>query len=190
MWMLTLAYSLGDQCKMRCIDPSTWGNDQEFGNLPKWFIYTGSNLMFASYIACCAVGPLADPCREYSPLIGGVVANVLQGLAGKLSLFVMFGIVSMCNLLGCFWIYMASLCRTDDNSTAEGDPNYCHPLLWNSAYFITNGFWIVMLATFISIGARIHKFFRGAEGDVQTLGNVKLPRHRRGRGKQRGRGIV
>ncbi len=201
IWMISIGVGLGPQCKMRCIDPSSWGDESARGNLPKWFVYTGGVITTAGYFACCTVGPLPMGLRAYSPLIGGSIADVMSGLFGKLALFVLFGVISLCNLIGCFWLYMAALSRTPDNSAEEGDPNYCHPMLWNSAYIITNGFWIMTIATAISIGAAIHKFFRGDDAvcEVKTIegkgkggkggSSIRLPRRRRGRGRGRRRGV-
>ncbi len=198
IWMLSVGKGLGSQCKMRAIDVSSWGDDTKLGNLPNWFVYTGSIILISGYIACCSVGPIPVGMREYSPVLGGTIAAVMSGLFGKLILFVLFGMVSLCNLIGCFWIYMASLARTPDNSSEEGDPNYCHPVVWNSAFFITNAFWVITIAMAISIGATVHKFFRGDdEGcEMRTIGGergrggkgaVRMPRRRRGRGRGRGR---
>ena len=182
-------------CKMKAIDASTWGKDSEFGNLIKWMNYMGTIHVVSGCVGCLALGPLSVGMRESCPCIGNVCFAVMTGLFGKLLLFFMFCLAFFSNLLGYFWLYMASLARNDSNSQVQGDLNYCAPEVWYLARICVNGFWFFAIVIIIKVGATAHKFFRQNEAmlDVIELGvnpdtgekdSIVLPKRRVGHERQ------
>lgn len=129
-------------------------------------------------ISCCTCGVFPICLRTWSPAMGGALAEMMRGVCGKALACCFFSVLIVCNFLGWLWLYLASLSRTDANSSEEGDPNYCPPAVWNTAYFIVNAFWCVLLFVFLRVGAKVYMFFRG--DDDQDLRGVEEGRRERG----------
>ena len=126
--------------------------------------------------ANCTIGAFPTVLRTCCPGVGGACADILAGLCGKLVLFVIYLITLLCNLLGFFWIYFAEMARTPQNSSQEGDPNYCAPEVWITANFIVNGFWVVSAIGLLMVFAQVFRFFRSAESLHQPVVLGKPPR--------------
>ncbi len=142
--MVVMAEALGDKCKMRAIDSSTFDHEGERGNLPKWFRYTGAVVLTSGLFACCMRGGCPMMPKRCSPC-GCSCANVMTSVVGKLLLTIFIGMISLCTLIGCFWLCIAHVARTPHNSTEEGDENYCHPVLWNSGWFFLGTLFLAIL---------------------------------------------
>jgi len=158
--MLGLGKTMGDKCKMRCIDISNYDDESAPGNIPKWFILTGTVFMIWGGIGCCTVGPFPECLREFS-FVTMVFADLIGGLFGKILFMVGWVAVSICNLIGFFWYWMAATARYPENSREEGDPNYCDPIMWNTMWLIIHGFGGATAFLCVTVGAGIHKFIRG-----------------------------
>ena len=162
MTMLITNNQLGDECKMEAIDKSSYYDDAKPGNLPKWFDYTGTLFVFTGVWALMACGLAPLLCRYKCRRCGGNVwANILESTCSYIILA--FGVIIsiIMNLIGSFWIYAAKLSRTAATSAEPGDVNYCHPVVWNMAIFITNFFWVLLILGGISGLARVHHYLRG-----------------------------
>ena len=160
--MLITNSQLGDKCKMEAIDKSSYYDDAEPGNLPKWFNYTGTLFVLTGVWTLIAFGLAPLLCRYKCRRCGGNLwANILESTCSYIILA--FGIIisMIMNLIGSFWIYAAKLSRTAATSAEPGDVNYCHPVVWNMAIFITNFFWVLLILGGISGLARVHHYLRG-----------------------------
>jgi hypothetical protein len=153
--MLILGHTRGDKCKMRAIDVSSWADPKIDGNLIKWFKYTGALFLIAGCWANCTIG--ACPC------------HILEGIFGKIVLFLMYLITLLCNLLGFFWLFMASKARNPENSSNKMDINYCAPEIWITANVVVNIFWIVSGFGVLVVCAQLHRFFRSEEARRQPV---------------------
>lgn len=69
--MILLGALLGDQCKIQAIDSSTMNDPDAKGNLPKWFIYTGTIFVMGSSLACGVIGIIPLCLRSVSKSFGG-----------------------------------------------------------------------------------------------------------------------
>ena len=118
--MLILAATRGNRCKMYAINFSSWGNNDIDGNLVKWFKYTGTLLLISGIFANLTIGVGPAILKTCCPGVGGAIANICVGVCGKMVLFTMYLITLLCNLLGQFWLSMASRARKPDNSDLEG----------------------------------------------------------------------
>ena len=170
--MLILAATRGHKCKMQAIDVSSWNNSDIDGNLIKWFKYTGTLLLLVGLLANFTIGACPATLRTCCPGIGGAISDLMVGVCGKMILFLMYLITLLCNLLGYFWLYMANLARTPNNSS-EGAVNYCAPEIWYTAYTVVNTFWVLSAIGALMVCAQIHRFFRSEEARRQPviLGN-------------------
>jgi len=183
--MVTLGKTMGEECKMRCIDVSSYNKPGKPGNIPKWFVYTGSIIAICGGLGCLTVGVVPYCLRDYSYNVGGLLADVLSGLGGRIVLMMTYILVALCNLIGYFWYFMAATSRYPENSAEPGDPNYCHPVMWNLLWAIVHGFALVTIMVFVSIGANIHRFFRGDDVNCDTKVDssgllIKTPKKKHG----------
>merc|ERR1712136_230690 len=186
--LLILGSTRGSACKMMVIDASSIGDDKKDGNLTKWCIYTGVIYVVTGVIACLSVGPFAIAMKNRCLCLGAIVYEIFGGICGKLLLFFMFWLSLVANLLGFFWIHMASLARQSQDSNEVdfeyGGRNYCAPEIWYLANFVVYSFFVVSVFLVIRLGANIFSFFRGDEDDIEyiELGStvVKMPKRRYG----------
>jgi hypothetical protein len=100
------------------------------------------------------------------------VGNILTGLFGQLILFILWLITLFLCLLGSFWLYIANLHRTEDNSSIEGDPNYCAPVIWNLSIVAIYLFWIFSGITIIATVSQIYYSVLGPEYEYQRTVHV------------------
>jgi hypothetical protein len=97
------------------------------------------------------------------------VGNILTGICGKMTLFIIWSFTFLINLLGSFWLYLAKLYRTEDNAIAEGDPNYCTPEIWYMAESVTILFWIFSGISIIIVMGKLHSFILGPEHKLMRV---------------------
>ena len=90
-------------------------------------------------------------------------------------MFFFFCLAFVSNLLGYFWLYVASLARNEFNSSEPGMDNYCAPDVWYTAQFAVNGFWVCALIIIVKTGASAHKLFRGNEALIDVIELGKNP---------------
>ena len=154
--------NIGEECKMEAIDKlSDYGN-AKFGNLPKWFNYTGTLFVFTGQWTVMATGLIPLFCRYECRRCGGNMwAKLMESFCSYLILTYGVLITIICNIIGSFWTYAAKLSRTATNSYESGDVNYCHPTVWNTANIVTNGFWVLLIFCSISGISKVHHSLRG-----------------------------
>ena len=174
--MLILGYTRGDRCKMRAIDATSWTNNDLDGNLIKWFKYTGTLLIISGILANFTIGACPATLRSCCRGVGAAISDLMAGVFGKMVLFIMYLIVLLCNLLGYFWLTLASRARTPDNSELEGAINYCAPEIWYTAHFVVNSFWAMTLFGTLVTCAQVHRFFRGEEARWKPVVLGKKPK--------------
>ncbi len=97
------------------------------------------------------------------------VGNILTGLCGKMTLFIIWIFMFMLNLLGYLWLYLAKVYRTDLNSSEEGDPNYCSPAVWYTANIVNNLFWAFSAISTVIVLAQMYLFCLGPEYQYQKV---------------------
>ena len=160
--MLMIISNLGDECKMEAIDKSSYYDNTKLGNLPKWFNYTGTLFVFTGLWAVMASGLIPLFCRYKCRRCGGNIwAKLMESFCSYLILTYAVLVTIICNIIGSFWIYAAKLSRTAANSYESGDINYCHPIVWNMANFVTNFFWVMLILGAISGISKVHHSLRG-----------------------------
>ena len=163
--MIILGATRGDKCKMRAIDQSSWTADDKDGNLIKWFKYTGSLLLITGLLANTTIGACPAAMRTCCPGIGGAISDIMVGVCGKMILFLLYLVTLLCNILGQFWLSMASEART----SFEGI-NYCAGDIWFMAHFVVNSFWVLSILGGLSVFSAIFRFCRSEESRRQPVG--------------------
>jgi len=167
--MLIIGHTRADQCKMRAIDTSSWNKPEIDGNLIKWFKYTGVLFLVSGAWANCTIGACPATLRTCSPGVGGALADILAGICGKIVLLAIYLITLLCNLIGYFWIYLAKMARTPENSKIPGDMNYCAAEVWITAQIVVIIFWVISSCGALMVCAQIHRFFRSEEARLQPV---------------------
>ena len=76
--MVALGNSFAPQCKMAGIDKSSFNDPEQMGNLPKWFVYTGSIVIAASSMACSIMGCVPLCLRSTCKRCGGTLIYSLK----------------------------------------------------------------------------------------------------------------
>lgn len=162
--MIIVGYTLGGECKMKSIDSSSFNNEEILGHLPSWLIYAGYVVLTTSIVAFLTVGGFPLMLRQWSKVVGGAVADILTGFCGKFILALFYVVMICCNLLGCLWIYLASINRNPMNSLEKHSPDYCQPLVWGLSLFVTKSFWVLSFIVGIKLCSEFYKLFRNDLG--------------------------
>lgn len=167
--MLIIGYTRAEKCKMYVIDSLTFNSPEVPGNLIKWYRYTGTLFLIFGLWANLTLGACPDHIRNCCGCIGATISAILDSLFGKMVLFALYLIIFLCNLLGYFWLYMADLGRTTDNSEQQGSINYCSAEIWNTAYAVIYTFWIMSCICTLVISGQIFRFFRTQESRMKPV---------------------
>ena len=171
VFMILLDIYKGQECKLRDVDVETYDDPDQKGQIPFWMQAYGILILTGSlfYIWGRAMRTIMKP-----------VGNILTGLCGRLTLFFIWIIAFLLNLLGYFWLYLASLHRTDTNSANLGDPNYCTPYIWYTAKATVNMFWIFSVLSFFFTFAEMYLFVLGPEFKQLKIVEIGIPAKREG----------
>ncbi len=146
---------------MESIDESNYEDFEAPGNLPKWFVYSGTLYIVTGVWSFATQGLLPNFCRSRIPLCGHCCADTIQGICGLLVSLYAIVVLIACNFIGSLFLAAAKLGRTTFDSDEPGDPNYCHPAVWNTALFITRAFWVAFAVVIFSAVAKFYKFLVG-----------------------------
>ena len=167
--LIIIGYTQRSQCKMHAIDSTSWNKSDLDGNLIKWFKYSGWIFLMTGILANCTVGACPATMTTACPIcccpcLCGMLSDIFTGVCGKMLLFAMYLVCILCTALGQFWLYMASLYRTRENSELQGSINYCAPFVWYTAQATVKIFWTIICFSILGVLAKIHRsFFRSQE---------------------------
>ena len=167
--MLIIGYTRAEKCKMYVIDSLTFNNIAIPGNLIKWYRYTGTLFLIFGLWANLTLGACPDHVRHCCGCIGTTISALLDSLFGKMVLFAIYLIIFLCNLLGYFWLHMADMGRTADNSEQQGSINYCSTEIWITAHAVIYSFWIMSGICTLVISGQIFRFFRTQESRMKPV---------------------
>ena len=101
------------------------------------------------------------------------VGMILTGFFGRAILFIVWIFSLLLCLLAAFWLYIAKLHRNVDNSSIEGDPNYCAPLVWFTAQIAVALFAIFSVMTAAATAAEFYYFLQGPQLYYQAV--IQVP---------------
>lgn len=130
---------------------------------------------YSGLLANCTIGACPATLRTCCPGVGAAISDIMAGVCGKMVLFTMYLITLLCNLLGYFWLKMASRARTPANSELEGAINYCAPEIWYTAHLVVNAFWALSIFGALRVVAQVHRFFRSEESRHKPVFLGKKP---------------
>ena len=167
--MILVGHTLGGECKIKAIDSKTFLKDEIRGHLPNWLIFSGYVILATSIVASMTVGAFPLMLRQWSKVVGGAIADIITGFLGKFVLALFYFAMIVCNLLGCLWVYLASINRTPANSLGKHAPNYCQPVVWGLSQFVTKSFWILSFIVGIRLSSEFYKLFRNDLGKKIVL---------------------
>ena len=167
--MLIIGYTRGAKCKMYVIDSLTFNNPDIDGNLIKWYKYTGAIFITVGLWSTLTLGACPEYFRHCCWCIGEIITALLDSIFGKMVLLALYLVLFLCNLLGYFWLHMASLGRNVNNSEQQGSINYCSSEIWIAAHIIIYTFWTLSGLCALILCGQIFRFFRTHESRVKPV---------------------
>ena len=154
---------------MYVIDSLAFNDSSIDGNLIKWYKYTGTLLLPFGLWTTLTLGACPGYVRHCCGCIGETISSVLESIFGKMVLFALYLAIFLCNLLGYFWLHMAEMGRTVDNSEEPGSINYCSSEIWITAHGIIYTFWTLSGICALVITGQIFRFFRTQESKMKPV---------------------
>ena len=157
LFLIFVGWGYKDDCTMESIDHYA-KLEGRLSNLPKWFIYGGISFLLLGGFVCLTFGAFPLWLRVKKGNFGRIMANILAGHCGRMVVFFTYFVVLGINIVGCLWVYFASLARNERN-TYKGGPEYCNPFVWATAHAITKGFWVVSVFGGITLSSKVYAYF-------------------------------